>query len=480
MPPENRHLLFSIAAVLLAYAGAVLAGLPQQGTAALVRQAELEQREAGQAVAQPGAGIPKGDSPIFVERKLGQSPRHFAAAERRNTDEHPPYWTVVPFVLLLGAIAVFPLVPGVAHWWDSNLHRFYAAALLAAATLAYYLFWHPYPLHAEWPVPHLTPPSAGGLNLAHARDVLAGAILGQYVPFILLLFSLYTISGGIRLVGDLPAHPATNSIFLAAGAVLASIIGTTGAAMVLVRPLLDTNSERRHVAHTVVFFIFVVCNCGGCLLPTGDPPLFLGYLMGVGFFWTLRLWPEWLFVNGMLIAIYFLYDRFWCYPHERREDVARDETQVRPLRVFGLWPNALLLVAVIASVAILDPASTLPGTEWHPWMYLREAVLLGLVGAVAAAGQRGGPPGEPVQLRGHPRGRRAVLRHLYLYAAAATDPQHPRAGPRPRDPNAFLLEHRRAFVGARQRPDLRGILRDGPDAHRRACPACRPTRCWRR
>ena len=104
------------------------------------------------------------------------------------------------------------------------------------------------------------------------------------------MFSLYTISGGIRIDGDLPARPRTNAAFLAVGAVLANLIGTTGAAMLLIRPLLEINRQRRHVAHTMVFFIFIVCNCGGCLLPIGDPPLFLGYLLGVNFFWTLTLW----------------------------------------------------------------------------------------------------------------------------------------------------------------------------------------------
>ena len=104
----------------------------------------------------------------------------------------------------------------------------------------------------------------------------------------MLLFSLYVISGGISLRGDLVASPGTNTAFLAAGGLLASFIGTTGAAMLLIRPLLQTNSERRHVRHTVIFFIFLVCNIGGCLLPIGDPPLFLGYLMGVPFLWTLR------------------------------------------------------------------------------------------------------------------------------------------------------------------------------------------------
>ncbi|MEN6450400.1 MAG: sodium:proton antiporter, partial [Thermoguttaceae bacterium] len=217
------------------------------------------------------------------------------------------------------------------------------------------------------------------LNLAQTGAVLANAILAEYVPFIVLLLSLYTISGGIRIEGDLPAHPATNCAILAVGGVLASLVGTTGAAMLLIRLLLETNRERKNVQHTVVFFIFIVCNCGGCLLPLGDPPLFLGYLMGVPFLWTAVLWKEWLFVNAALLTIYFLWDMLWCYPRERPADLVREETRVHRLRLAGLWPNAFLLLGVILSVAFLDPSKRLPGTTWHPWLYLREAVQLALV-----------------------------------------------------------------------------------------------------
>ena len=187
---------------------------------------------------------------------------------------------------------MLPLLEGAAHWWERNLNKFYLAANLALATLLYLAFLHP--VGRPW------------IRHPHA----AAHVIDEYIPFIVLLFSLYTIAGGIRIAGDLPAHPRTNLAFLAVGAVLASFIGTTGAAMLLVRPLLETNRERKHVAHTMVFFIFVVCNCGGLLLPLGDPPLFLGYLNGVDFLWTLKLWKSWLFVNGMLLAVYFLWDHF--------------------------------------------------------------------------------------------------------------------------------------------------------------------------
>jgi Na+/H+ antiporter NhaD/arsenite permease-like protein len=259
------------------------------------------------------------------------------------------------------------------------LHKLYVAIGLGGATILYYLLACNHPILGHWPVEHRVLPSVGGPNVALAITVLENAILFEFVPFIVLLLSLYTISGGLRIEGDLPAHPLTNSLFLAAGAVLANLIGTTGAAMLLIRPLLETNRERRHVRHTIVFFVFVVCNCGGCLLPIGDPPLFLGYLLGVPFLWTLDLWPAWLFVNGVLVGTYYCWDRFGCYPREEKRDVARDESRVHRLRMAGFWLNAPLLVGVVLSIALLSPSKAFPGTDWHPWLFLREVVQLVLV-----------------------------------------------------------------------------------------------------
>ncbi len=356
---SDRRDLIGIAVVLLAYGAAALAGWPQKGAEMVARQAA-------------GAHGPDQQAGPAGPGEQG---------EAAGPAVHPPYWAVLPFVLLLGAIAVLPLVPRTAHWWESNLHRLYVAAGLGAVTLLVYLLVYEQPVESHWPATTVVEPAAGGPNLATTAAVLGNAILSEYVPFIVLLFSLFTISGGIRIEGDLPARPLTNAALLAIGGALASLIGTTGAAMVLVRPLLETNRERKRVVHTVVFFVFVVCNCGGCLLPLGDPPLFLGYLRGVPFLWTLkRLWPEWLFVNVLLVAVYYLWDRFWAYPREARRDIAVDETRTHRLRFAGLWPNALLLLGVIFSIALLDPSKPLPGTGWRPWLYLREAAQLGLVG----------------------------------------------------------------------------------------------------
>ena len=247
-----------------------------------------------------------------------------------------PVITVAPFVLMLLAIAVCPL--RVPHWWESNRNKLLVAFVFGLPILALYLAREP------------------GALLHMARE---------YVSFILLLAGLFVISGGILLRGDLAATPLTNVGFLAAGSVLSSFVGTTGASMLLVRPLLQTNRQRRHVKHTVIFFIFLVSNIGGMLTPLGDPPLFLGYLQGVPFAWTFRLWPQWGFMVALLLALYFV----WDTRHYAREPLAalrRDRAQLEPLRVRGAL-NILGLGGVVLAVAFLH----------EPW---REAVILALAG----------------------------------------------------------------------------------------------------
>jgi Na+/H+ antiporter NhaD/arsenite permease-like protein len=174
---------------------------------------------------------------------------------------------------------------------------------------------------------------------------------GDYASFIVLLTGLYVIAGGVRLRGDLEATTPVNTAFLATGAVLASVIGTTGASMLLIRPLLQTNRERARVTHTVIFFIFLVSNIGGMLTPLGDPPLFLGYLQGVPFTWTLRLWRPWLTMTAGLLALYFAWDSIQ-HARETKAALRRDRTQVEPLRIQGAV-NGLWLAGVVAAVAFL-------------------------------------------------------------------------------------------------------------------------------
>lgn len=281
----------------------------------------------------------------------------------------PPFWAVLPFAALLLAIAILPLMRKTAHWWEHNRNKLLISLSLSALVILYYALIFPYLSKIH------TGESISGFHLV--TGVLHHAILGEYVPFIALLFALYVISGGIQLKGDLPAHPRTNTSFLAIGALLASFIGTTGAAMLLIRPLLQTNRERKHVRHTVIFFIFLVCNIGGCLLPIGDPPLFLGYLRGIPFLWTLKLWPEWLACNLVLLLIYYLWDSN-AYRKERPEDIRMDETLRQKLQLRGRI-NILWLLGVVLAVALLIPEQRLLGRFFIVPHYLREGVLILLV-----------------------------------------------------------------------------------------------------
>jgi len=233
-----------------------------------------------------------------------------------------PLYTTLPFVAMLLAIAVCPL--WVPHWWERNLNKFLVSCTLGFPVLLLYL----------------------------ARQPLALVRMGEeYVSFILLLAGLYAISGGILLRGDLEATPLTNTVFLALGSVLASFIGTTGASMLLIRPLLQTNRERRRVKHTVIFFIFLVSNIGGMLTPLGDPPLFLGYLQGVPFAWTFRLWRPWLVMVGTLILVFFVWDSIQ-HAREPLAALRRDRTRIEPIRIRGLV-NGLWLLGVVLAVAFL-------------------------------------------------------------------------------------------------------------------------------
>lgn len=231
----------------------------------------------------------------------------------------PSIFWVLPFILLLLAIAVLPLI--IPEFWERNTNKGIIAGLLALPVLVYYLIVGPQeiPFHME-----------------------------EYAGFIVLLFSLYTISGGIVLTGNLNATPKVNTLFLAIGALLANIFGTTGAAMLLIRPLLKSNMDRTHKTHTVIFFIFIVANIGGCLTPLGDPPLYMGYLQGIPFTYTLSLWPEWLFMNGVLLLMYYIWDRReW-----KKEDAYIKKAEERfqePIRLRG-WVNLLLIAGVVVVI----------------------------------------------------------------------------------------------------------------------------------
>ncbi|MDR2620527.1 MAG: sodium:proton antiporter [Propionibacteriaceae bacterium] len=260
-----------------------------------------------------------------------------------------PWWGLLPFVVMLGTIALAPLVPATAHVWERNSVKLGVALVLGVpvAVWMWFGFDHHLVLHS----------------------------LQEYAQFIALLFSLYVVSGGLFLAGDIRATPRNNTIMLAIGGVLASFIGTTGAAMLLIRPLLNINREREHKVHTVVFTILLVANCGGLLTPLGDPPLYIGLMRGVPFTWTLGLWPQWLFISALLLLTYYGQERFY-YSKESEFATSWDEASLTPLALRGSL-NIVWFAVIIGSVALLGE---------HTW--LKIALQLGAAAASYFIGDR--------------------------------------------------------------------------------------------
>ncbi len=258
------------------------------------------------------------------------------AAEGLNGAKLSVLWAL-PFVGILLCIATGPVF--YPHVWEHHFDKFTA---LWAALIVIPLF--------------LT------ADIHTVTTTLAHTALLEYMPFILLLLALFVTAGGIYLEGNLHDSVFTNTVLLGVGAVLASIVGTTGAAMILIRPLIRANDNRRYNAHVVVFFIFLVANIGGALSPLGDPPLFIGFLKGVDFFWTtVHLWQETLVVGGIVLAIFMFLD---IYFHHREGRFARlkDPTPDKPLKLHGKV-NLALIAVIIA--AILMSAQWKPGISFH-------------------------------------------------------------------------------------------------------------------
>lgn len=264
-----------------------------------------------------------------------------------NTLVNIPLLSLLPFVLMLGSIAVFPLAWN--HFWEKNLNKLYVALLLSVPAIIFLV-----------------------TNGFSGR--LYETIVFDYVPFLILLGALFTITGGIYLTGDIEAKPSVNTLFLAIGAVLASFMGTTGAAMLLIRPVIQTNKERKFKVHTILFFIGIIANCGGLLTPLGDPPLFMMYLRGASFTWFFQLFPEWLVVNGLLLIVYFVVDSYY-HKKEPVSAVKKDKTEIRPIRIEGNI-NFIWLAGVVLAVAFLNEQYIPAIASNHYYKFIREFAIL--------------------------------------------------------------------------------------------------------
>jgi Na+/H+ antiporter NhaD/arsenite permease-like protein len=249
-------------------------------------------------------------------------------------------WTVIPFGGMLLSIAVLPLFA--AHWWERNRNRVIVAGLFALPVAGYMLVAHG---------------AAGGRVLLEK--------LHEYVSFVVLLGALFVVTGGIHVRGSLSGTPLVNTVLLGIGALLASVIGTTGASMLLIRPLLRANASRHKKTHVVVFFIFVVSNCGGLLTPLGDPPLYLGFLKGVPFDWTFALWRQWFVVNALLLILFNVWDQQALNSEERERSGSQLEQAMQhaPLRIDGRL-NFLWLAAI---VGVIYASGEGIGTGGLPW-----------------------------------------------------------------------------------------------------------------
>ncbi|MCU0343423.1 MAG: sodium:proton antiporter [Ignavibacterium sp.] len=258
-----------------------------------------------------------------------------------------PLLTLLPFVLMLLSIAIFPLFWN--HFWEKNKNKLLVAIVLSIPVVIYLL--------------------VNGFS-----HELLHTMVFDYIPFLILLGALFTITGGIFLTGDIEAKPKINTLFMGIGAVLASVMGTTGAAMLLIRPVIQTNKERTFKVHTILFFIAIVANCGGLLTPLGDPPLFMMYLRGAPFTWFFHLAPEWFVTNLLLLIIYFFVDKYF-YKKEPASAILRDLTNIRPLKIEGNR-NFIFLIGVVLAVAFLNE-QYLSFININPYFkFIREAVIL--------------------------------------------------------------------------------------------------------
>ncbi|MBA3012337.1 MAG: sodium:proton antiporter [Proteobacteria bacterium] len=282
--------------------------------------------------------------------KSGTNQGDHGAKSHVNLGEELPLSSCIPFACMLLSIALLPLVAGTFwHHHFGKISAFWAASL-AIPFIAIYK----------------------GLAVYEILHI----ILADYIPFIILLWALFTVSGGILLRGTLRGTPLVNTLIILIGTLLASWMGTTGAAMLLIRPFLRANEHRKNKTFMVVFFIFLVANIGGALTPLGDPPLFLGFLHGVTFFWTLKIAPHMLVTSGILLVIYFCLD---TYHYKKEKVTAPDDGEKKPLRLVGIQ-NFIFLGGIVGAVlmsgiADLGEVSTL-GVHRAVQDWLRDGLLV--------------------------------------------------------------------------------------------------------
>jgi Na+/H+ antiporter NhaD/arsenite permease-like protein len=301
---------------------------------------------------------------IYADPAMASAAGETAGHHGSNIGEILKVWTIIPFAGILLSIALFPLI--FPHFWHNHFGKISAFwALLFAIP-----FLFAYRMDALYEIVHI--------------------YLIDYIPFIILLWGLFTIAGGIVVSGTLRGTPMLNTILLLIGTILASWVGTTGAAMVMIRPLLRANKDRLKKVHIVCFFIFLVANIGGALTPLGDPPLFLGFLHNVPFFWVTKgILPHMLLTSVILLAVFFVVDTYY-YRKEKgkgQPDKSEKEEEKVPLRIEGLY-NFIFLAGVVSLVLISGYWKaghfSIIGVEMHYQNLLRDVgiIVMGVLSLV--------------------------------------------------------------------------------------------------
>jgi Na+/H+ antiporter NhaD/arsenite permease-like protein len=276
----------------------------------------------------------------------------FAEETVKDIGSIMPLWSILPFVGILLSIALMPLI--VPHFWHHHFPKVAAFWSLVLAIPFLYFF-----------------KSTAVYSIAHI-------FIADYIPFIILLWALFTVSGGIYIKGSLKGTPAVNSLLLLIGTILASVIGTTGASMLMIRPILRSNSWRKYRVHTIVFFIFLVSNIGGALTPLGDPPLFLGFLHGVPFFWTLKIFPQMAFASTILLFLHWIIDSYW---YKKENKSALQPSEAEPLKIDGAL-NFVFLGGIIGAVLFSGMVRlgeiNIFGISQTTENLIRDAILIGM------------------------------------------------------------------------------------------------------
>lgn len=332
----------------LMFGGLVCAGLWRCEAAQVTIATHSQAERSARATAENARAVRVPRDNLLSSQSSRQDGHDNATHDGKHASLDWPLYAVIPFVLLLLFIALMPLINH--RWWDSHRHKLYVVIFMSTPIAIMLAF------EGE----------AGWQRLVHA--------LQEYGSFICLIGSLYVIAGNIHIRLNVRGTPMVNALIMMSGALMANLVGTTGASMLLIRPVLYVNRDRWHVVHIPIFFILIVSNCGGLLTPLGDPPLFLGFIKGVPFTWTLRLLPHWLCMIGYLLGVFYIWD-WLALRNDRREVLPAADTNHSQLMIVDHAPRLIVckggwnVLGLLSIVGVIVLSGQGWGNHGQPWAW---------------------------------------------------------------------------------------------------------------